>query len=189
MKKKIKDICYLQPGIHMKVDEEVEKKNKGLLVNLRDFDENNHYLNTAIKVDTSKAKEKYFVGQNDILFSTRMRFNAYQLPKSRTQYIASNSFVIIRTNRDEILPEFLMWSLNSPKVQNKLEHLVGTRSRVPFLSVSVLEELKIDVPSLEIQQKIIELDQLKNKERELIERIISLKEQYIQTILLKTAKL
>ncbi len=154
-------------------------------MSLRDFDKKGQFLDTSPKVFSDETKEKYLVENNNILFSTRVKFNAYQLPKSEYNYIASNSFAIIKPNINKVLSEYLLWFLNHQNTQNRLNFIASGTERLPFISVKELYELDIPIPNLQKQKEISECYKLHQKEVSLMQKIIEKKEQYTQTLLLQ----
>lgn len=175
---KLKDICNIQAGIHIKSSEYTEKGDT-FFVSFRDFDADGRFLETSPKVFADVVKEKYFIEQEDILFSTRVKFNAFQLPKSEHKYIASNTFVIIKPYANQILPAFLWWFLNYPSTQRKLNFMAEGSATLPFISVKSLYELEISVPSIEKQKQIITIHQLWEKEKKITRQLLAKKEDYI----------
>lgn len=186
MKRKLKDIVQLQPGVHVKASKH-NVHGDAFFVSLRDFDGDLSYLKTSPKIETNDVKKKYIVSENDLLFSTRLKFNAFLLPESsQSKYVASNSFAIIKPNITRVLPEYLYWFLNHPNTQIKLIHLSQGQSRVPYINLKKLETLEIELPKMEVQQEISTVYKLHQKEKQLTQKLIQKKEEYIQTALLKT---
>ena len=64
------------------------------------------------------------------------------------------------------------------------EQQLGTT--IPSISMKQLAELEIDVPSIEVQKKVVAIHQLREKERELTASVEQWKDKQIQ-ILLSTA--
>lgn len=187
-KMKLKDICKIQAGMHIKSSEYTEEGD-AFFVSFRDFNEEGYFLETSPKVFSNEIKEKYFVEHEDVLFSTRMKFNAFQLPKSEYKYIASNTFVIIKPYTNSILPEYLWWFLNHPNTQRKLNFIAKGNTALPFISVKSLYELDVPVPNIQKQKQIIDYYKLHQKEIKLMQKIIAKKEKYTQTLLLQKTKI
>lgn len=183
---KLENIAELQLGVFIKASEN-NLTEKAFSLSLRDFDENLNYLGTAMEIDLREVKDKYISQQNDVLFSTRMKFNAFHLPKVDDKvYIASNSFVIIRPDVEKLLPEYLGWFLNHPNTQKVFQHLSQQGSRMPFISRKTLGELDIVIPDMQTQKEIAKIDELRNKEISITNKLIEKKETYIQNLLLKS---
>lgn len=188
MRVKLKDIVELQPGVYLK-PLEGNSKSVAHLLGLRDFDENLDYLNSSTEVDKKEVKEKYIINGNDILFSSRMQFNAFYLPKDKSKtFVASSSFIILKPNLKKVVPDYLMWFLNHPNTQHTFSSLSQATSRVPYISTKKLQEIELDLPNLSTQKQIADIHQLQRREKQLTHALLEKKEQYIQHILLNTSK-
>lgn len=102
--------------------------------------------------------------------------------------VASSSFFVIRVNSQQALPGYVAWFINHPNSQKILKAKAKGTS-LPSISISALADLEIDLPDMKIQQEILLIQDLRNKEKQLISEIEALKEQHIQQeLLLKTHK-
>lgn len=188
MRIKLKDIAELQSGVYLKASEN-DSADNAYLLGLRDFDEELEYLGTAVEVDRAEVKEKYIVEKHHVLFSSRLKFNAFSLPRESTKsYVASSSFIIIKPNLKKVLSEYLIWFLNHPETQSEFSNLAQATSRVPYINLKKLEEIEIELPELAIQREIVHINRLRRKEKQLMQTLVQKKEQYIQSILLKKSK-
>lgn len=106
-------------------------------------------------------KAHYFVGNQD---------QSKVLP-----LIVSSQFLILMTNQN-VLPEYLCWYLNQPHVQYELRK-ESQGSKMPMLSVSTVSQFEVEVPSLDIQQRIIELNRIWEQEQILTQQLLKNREQ------------
>lgn len=184
---KLKDIAELQPGVHIKISDDPNTE-KVHILGLRDFDDELNYLGNAAEVDKKEVKDKYIIENNHVLFSTRLKFNAFSLPKnSPNTFVASSSFIILKPLLDKVIPEYLIWYLNLPKTQAEFDYLSQATGRLPYISRRKLSEIEIELPDLSIQKEITHIVELHDREKQLIQKLTQKKEQYIQSILLKRA--
>ena len=96
--------------------------------------------------------------------------------------IASSSFIIIRPVISNILPEFLCCFLNTSSILGMLKNAaVGTGIQV--IPQSVMGEIQLDIPSIEVQRLVVEMDRLR-KEGECIRSEIDILKQSLQDQLL-----
>ncbi|MEI3004219.1 MAG: restriction endonuclease subunit S [Victivallales bacterium] len=92
--------------------------------------------------------------------------------------IAAAPLLRLRLRSNVLLPEFLAWYLRQKTAQVYFEgNAQGSAMRM--VGIDVLENLMIPVIPLEKQQKIIELVELFERERELAQKLIALKSVYI----------
>ncbi len=76
---------------------------------------------------------------------------------------------VIRPNRKHLRSEYLAWFMNHPKTQAKLKD-TARGSYIPFVAKGDLAAFSIPVPSLEVQDRIGRIDQLRLQERKLVSR-------------------
>lgn len=188
MKYLLSEISKIHPGVHIKSSEFVEDGTH-VYLNLRDFDENFCLIDELTRVNFD-GKQQFILDEDNVLFSVRIKFNAYQIPESiHDSFVASTSFVILKPNENIVLKEYLAWYLNESEDLKKLSEAQAKSTRMPYLSLKSIKGLEIYVPDMEQQKNIIEINQLLGKEKKLTNRILELKEIYIQNLLNNTAKL
>jgi restriction endonuclease S subunit len=124
------------------------------------------YLRTKDLVPVLPAGniEKYYVKEKDVLFLSRGR-NTIAIPviEPITNTIASYCFYIVRPDTSRVLPEYLAWYINQPKAQNYLA-MFQHGSHMQMVPKAFFEELEIEVPLIEDQRKIVELEKLRQEE-------------------------
>lgn len=96
-------------------------------------------------------------------------------------FVASSSLFVIQINTSSIIPEYLHWYLNRTKIKSRLESL-STGSNISSLSIKELRNLKVEVPGLDIQRKIVELKKMQEKELVLIQRLGQKRKKLIEAI-------
>jgi restriction endonuclease S subunit len=185
LKTLIKDITNLQTGLFAK------PAGVGDLVYLQSkhFNEKGElYANLYPDLPAEGISEKHLLKNGDVLFAAKGAKNfAAVLENHNLPAVASTSFFVLRINNGEVLPHYLAWFLNHPATLAILKgQAIGTS--IPSISKQVLEEIEIPVPALEIQDIIIRLNKLRNKEKELKQRIESLREKQIQQKILNAIK-
>ena len=78
-------------------------------------------LETAIKFHPKFRPELYMVSRGDILFTARgLDHRAYLLDQDLSDVLATATFYILRPERGRILPRYLAWWLNLPRVQSAI---------------------------------------------------------------------
>ncbi len=139
---------------------------------------------------------KYQVTPGDVLFVAKgsRNFGIAVTPRwvkpfldTWDDVLASSQFYILRPNVNRVLPDYLAWSLNQPTTQGRLQSM-ATGTHMKMIPKSSFEELLLDVPSIEIQEKIVTVDSLAAKERQLLGRIAKQRLLLVQTICQNAAK-
>lgn len=159
------------------------------IIRPQDFDDvGNSHKSEGMRFSPKTDPQKYLVDAGDILVQARGQNHfAYLLEDEIQNTVASNSFYIVRVqNQINLMPSYLAWWLNRTAVQAYFQQMRGV-STIPFISKTVLENTKIQLPSLEIQRRINHLLQLWQREQELNEQLIEKKELLIQEVCRKAS--
>ena len=188
MKKDLKHIATIQTGLFAKPIA------KGDIVYLQSkhFDENGMLLSTLYPDLLHEGiSDKHLLRNEDVLFAAKGTKNFAAWIESKNQpSVASTSFFVIRLQQDfsnKILPEFLVWIINHPTSQQFLKgKAIG--SSIVSISKSVLEELEISIPNIETQKVILKITNLRNSEKNLKQKIDSLRDKQIQQQIFNTIK-
>ena len=189
MKELLKDISNIQTGVFAKTDSNGDI----VYLNAKHFDENGQ-LNSALHPDlnSNDISKKHLLQYGDVLFAAKGTKNFAAIYESQNQpAVASTSFFVIRiqeSNINKILPDFLAWFINNPATQKYLkERAIGTS--IVSISKAVLEELEVSIPDLETQKTILKISYLRNLEKQLRQRIETLREKQIQQQFINGLKL
>lgn len=134
--------------------------------------------------------EKHLLSEGDILFAAKGYKNfAAVYYNSIGLSVASSTFLVLSLEQGggNVVPEYVKWYLNrSDSMQILRSGAMGTG--LPSISKPFLESFEIEVPSVEVQRKILEIQSLRNKEIEIKQHIDELREIEIQHSLLKAVK-
>ncbi len=179
------DISEIQVGYQSREGIHPQINGNHFLLQTRDFD-NHHQINWSnlIKFTPSGFGAKSEVRKGDVLFLAKGQDNyAIFINFERDNILAGNSFYIIRTNPETVLPDFLAWWINQTPAQEYIR-LNRSGSSLPFLSVASLSNLEVPIPDTKIQQKICKLETLRRKESDLLIRYLTKKYALIQAVCL-----
>lgn len=138
------------------------------------------------KADIVNAKEKYFLYQNEILFTNKGDFKA-AIWKNNIQTIASSAFYRIKLINEKYYPEYVALYLNSPICKSQL-NLRQNTERVSTITINELKQIDIPLPPLEKQKQIVELFSLYEKEVDIFEKLKQSRKKLINSILSQTIK-
>ncbi|MCB0539458.1 MAG: restriction endonuclease subunit S [Bacteroidetes bacterium] len=185
MKTLIKDITNIQTGLFAK------PAGIGELVYLQSkhFDEYGQ-LHSVLHPDlpAEGISEKHLLKDGDVLFAAKGTKNFAAVFENHNEpSVASTSFFVIRPTSNKVLPKFLAWFLNNHSTQTLLKgQAIGTS--IPSISKQVLENLEITIPSIETQLAILQITQLRNREKSLKLKIEMLREKQIQQQIINAIK-
>lgn len=107
----------------------------------------------------------YFLGRRD---------KSLDLP-----VIASSQFLILLPKTAELLPEYLCWYLNQPTTQHELSNK-SQGSNISMLTVAKVSSLEIELPSLEKQKQIIQLNYIWEQEQALTQKLLQNRQQMMR---------
>jgi restriction endonuclease S subunit len=121
-------------------------------------------------VGEGSFKAQFRVRPDDILVANRgVRLTAAIAPKGLEAFIGGQLF-FVRVKRHNISSQFIHWFLSLASTQHSLlSQMRGTY--VQNLSIKSLRELEIPAPASELQEKVVALARLGDKERSLLRRI------------------
>jgi restriction endonuclease S subunit len=188
LKTTLKHISTIQTGIY------AQTVNSGSVVYLqaKHFNENGIFYGAVIPdLPLNNQTERHLLNDGDIIFAAKGSKNfAAKYEGKNGRCVASSTFLVIRLLekfKPEILPEYLVWYINHPKIQEWLK-AKARGSSIVSISKTELQDMEIHIPSVKRQKQVLIIDSLQKRERELIKQIQSLKEKHIQHRLISSIK-
>ena len=101
--------------------------------------------------------------------------------------VVSSNFAIIRLNQDYMLPEYLLWLLNTPDIQKKI-YESSSSNMLSAVRPTFFAELEILPLTLSGQEKIAKLYLLAKRETRLLKKLADEKERYYAAVIDYTQK-
>ena len=136
-----------------------EKKNMVTLINTSDVLEGRVLNHERVPNSNLKGQFKKTFQRDDILYSEirpQNRRFAY-VDFSPIDYIASTKLMVIRAKKDVVYPKYLYYFLKNSSTVAELQLLAETRSGTfPQITFSEVANLTIPVPSLAVQEVIVQ---------------------------------
>jgi restriction endonuclease S subunit len=182
VKKKLGDIAEIQFGPYAKGTE------KGTVKYLlaSHFDRQNmlsRFKQSLVEAEDFTAGS--FLKRNDVILAGKgQRLFAWAYDESEGLCIPSSLFFVLEGNRNIIIGKYLAIFLNSEKVQFTLKTMAAGLT-IPSISKNELKELKIFIPSLKEQKKIVEMAELMEEDISLAQKLLIKKKALKKTILNK----
>lgn len=154
------------------------------LLNLRSINPGGYI--EADQLDVFVAAEylspEYLSQIGDVIVRLTAPYTAILVDKVTAGMVISSNFVIIRADRRELLPEYLFWLINTPKIkrsiyENTSSNMLGAIKAKYFSD--------FEVPSLPIakQQQIAAMNELALKETKLLRQLADEKECYYRLLI------
>jgi restriction endonuclease S subunit len=185
---KLKDIATVSSGVTFRSRIEASQDGGVRVIQMKDLgDDNVVHLGESIHIDHAKPKPNQLAKLGDIIFRSRGQTNtAALLNKDVKSTIVAAPLLRVRPDVNKVVPEFLLWWINQPLSQSYLvSRSKGTM--VKMVSKEGLENLEVNLPSLERQAKVAEFFSLSMREQTLLEGIKNRKAIYTQGILMQIA--
>lgn len=185
---KLKDIATVSSGVTFRSRIEASKDGDVRVIQMKDLGYDNFvHLGESIHIHHTKPKPNQLAKLGDIIFRSRGQTNtATLLNEDVESTIVAAPLFRVRPNIKKVVPEFLLWWVNQPSSQSYLE----SRSKgtmLKMVSKQDLEDLEVNLVSLEQQKKVAELFSLSMREQQLLEKIKNRRAIYNQGILMRMA--
>lgn len=189
MKIPLKEITDIRSGHLFRTQIRFDVNGDKLVIRPTDMDNATSRINyenlERISEDVSKDA---ILSEHDVIVKAKGNNNkASYVSISRYKMVPTNHFIIIRINNDKIFPKYLAWFLNRGPAQSYFRMMTGGTS-TQNLKIETLGNLKISIPQLEIQKKIVDVHELLEKEQYLLDRISVKRNKMVENLLLKVVK-
>lgn len=154
------------------------------LLNLRAV-QNDGYLNTEV-LEIFHASERlnpeYLTHTGDLVVRLSIPYTAVLISGHEEGMVIPSSFAIIRVDHRHILPGYLFWLLNTPKVRQQIyENTTG--NMLGGVKPSFFNDFIVDPLPLEMQQRVVKLNEAARREVRLLAELASEKEKYYSHII------
>lgn len=184
----LKDIATVSSGVTFRSRIEASRDGDVRVIQMKDLgDDNFVHLSESIHIDRAKPRPNQLVRSGDIIFRSRGQTNtAALLNEDAENTIVAAPLFRVRPDTQKVVPEFLLWWINQLSSQAYL----ASRSKgtmVKMVSKQGLEDLEVNLPSLEKQVKIADFFSLSMREQQLLEEIKNRKAIHTQGILMQMA--
>jgi restriction endonuclease S subunit len=106
------------------------------------------------------------------------------IDKTHVGFLIPSLFAVIRLKTKLLLPDYLNIYLNSDLMKRfYAKGAIG--STIQIIKTSMLKDVLVRFPNLEEQQKLVEVNRLMAKERELLTQLVAEKTKYHNEIINK----
>lgn len=191
MIKKLKDICSIKLGVTFRSKLDFAENGNCHVVQMKDLSDDNIVDVTGIlRIDHPNIKNAQLLQKDDLVFRSRgQTINSAIVTRDISDVIFASPLLRIRITSNDILPAYLNWYLNQEDAQSYLRKKSDGSAALRMVTKKNLEQIPIQYPSLEVQQKIIEISELADREMQILDRIKNLKSKYYSSVLLNTLQI
>ena len=139
-------------------------------------------LENAVRFHPERRPELYQVSRGDVLVIARgQEHKAHCIDEDLPNTLVAFSFYILRLDSSLILPGYLAWWLNQPRVQAQI-NAESRGTGISYVSRQALEKLRIQVPTLTVQRDIERILELWHRIKAIRRQLEEKREQQIQMI-------
>lgn len=181
-KRFIKDIVHLSSGFtfRQKIDHQPDG---GLnVIQAKDVKPNMIDEGDITKIYGDEIKNKFFLEKGDVLFLAKGTNNIASIFNHDRKSIAVSSFFVMKIKEpNKLIPEYIMYYINSPAGQKQLE-MGKEGTYVTNISKKTLGEITITIPPIEEQRKLCKLFSLAEQEIQLTKQLLEKKIELSKSI-------
>ncbi|QBG48273.1 restriction endonuclease subunit S [Verrucomicrobia bacterium S94] len=170
-KEAIGKLAEIQIGYQFRSKPKADENGSVKLIQIKDIlpGRNGIHSDSALRFEPERNPNKQLLQEGDVLFMGKGTAPfACRIMKLTGPTVAGGMFFILRPDTQRILPEYLSWVLNNKQTLEKLKIASGTGVAMPVIRRKELERLTIPLPPLENQQRIGEIQALKELEQNLM---------------------
>ena len=182
---KLKDLATIRSGLVLARKESMQKsKHQYALLNLRSIHPDGTIERKMLDVywATEALDDVYLSQIGDVIVRLSVPYTAVCIEKSTRSLVIPSNFVIIRTNRIKLLPEFLFWYLNRTQIKRQIYENT-TSNMLAAIKPSFFSDLELPDIDLQKQMQIAEIHNTARQEIKLLHDLAEAKEQYYAGIL------
>jgi restriction endonuclease S subunit len=135
-----------------------------------------------IFVSSEEIDGKYLTQEGDVVVRLRSPSSAVYIEKEDAGLLLHSLLAVIRVKSDKLDAKYLAYYINSRSSQRIFkQHIKGTT--IPMLKTKDIEQLKVALPPIETQKKLVKFLDLADKERELLHNLANEKRRFSQRII------
>ena len=154
------------------------------LLNLRAIHPDGYILPGSLEVfyATEPLRQEYLTQQGDIIIRLSIPYTAILIDANMVGMVVSSNFAIIRLNQDYMLPEYLLWLLNTPDIKKRI-YESSSSNMLSAVRPTFFADLEVLPLPLMDQEKISQLNLLAKQESRLLKKLAEEKEKYYAAVI------
>lgn len=188
MRRALKDLCEIASGFSFRGGVSDDEAGTHHVVQLGDVDWETDRVawSDLPRVGDIEPKPHHHLRAGDVLFAAKGRTNRAIVVPEVGPAVAASTFFVLRPKRDDVLPEYLAWYVNTAPAQ---AHLLACSRGTNMRSVpkACLSALPVPFPPPDDQHRIATLDRLAREERDLISALADRKARLVEALGLRSA--
>ena len=145
----------------------------------------NGYIDTALceMFDSVEyLNPEYLTHNGDVVIRLTVPYTAVLITDELEGYVIPSSFVVVRTDRSIVLPEYLLWLLNSQQVKQRI-YESAVSNMLGAVKPRYFAEYELEGLPITRQRMIAELNRLAKQEVQLLEKLAAEKAKYYNNVI------
>lgn len=126
---------------------------------------------------TEYLNPEYLTHEGDVVIRLTAPYTAVLITRKLEGFVIPSSFIVVRTKRDLLIPEYLVWLLNSQLSKRQIYDGAAT-NMLGGIKPRFFAEIHIDPLPTEQQRAIAQLSALAQQEAKLLRELVAEKEKY-----------
>ena len=126
---------------------------------------------------TEYLNPEYLTHEGDVVIRLTAPYTAVLITQGLEDFVIPSSFIVVRTKLDMLLPEYLVWLLNSQLSKRQIYDGAAT-NMLGGIKPRFFAEIDIDPLPSEQQRAIAQLSALAQQEAKLLRELVAEKEKY-----------
>ena len=176
-------IADISTGLQIKTSGGKER----YLLQAKHFDEQARLIPENLKKElhAEEVPARFSLQADDIIFCVKGTRNfAVLITEDMLPGTASSIFFLIKVkiSKEILLPEYLAWYLNNPATLAHIQSF-AKGSILPLIPKSVLANLVIPYPTVDIQREILRLHDMRKEESRLLKQFDALRDEEMHSII------
>ena len=157
------------------------------LLNLRSITPEGYIdMNETDVFDAKETLPREYLSQvGDIVIRLSAPYTAVLIDEESEGMVVSSNFVIVRTDPQVLLPDYLYWLLNTSEVKHRMFEN-SSSNMLGAVKPKFFADYEITPLPIPEQQKIAAINSLAKAESKLLRQLANAKEQYYESILHNT---
>lgn len=138
--------------------------------------------NLDVFIAKERLSEEYLTHTGDIIIRLSTPYTAVLITEETENLVIPSNFIVIRTNVQILLPEYLVWLLNTESVRKKV-YENSTSNMLGAVNARYYQDFEIELLPIDTQQRIADIYRVSSKEIFLLRKLAEEKEKYYAQIL------
>ena len=125
---------------------------------------------------------EYLTHKGDVVVRLTIPYTAVLIDETLEGYVIPSSFVVIRTDQRVLLPEYLLWILNSQQVKKQI-YEGAVSNMLGAVKPRYFAEFEMEAITISRQKILADLNQLAKREVQLMEKLAAEKAKYYEHVI------